>query len=377
MTLEETRREYLGKIASRFRPNTVINSRTALNNFLRYMGQHDPGVSSFSELQREHIQSWLEDLAKRGLKVSTRRNLAIKLRVFLETIGSWGWEEAPAGPLFQKGDLPPEDKALPRPLSEDTDRVLQKELRRRGGMVHLALLFLRSTGLRVQEFLDLQVDSLRRLPGDEWALHVPIGKLHSERVIPVDASTAGLFQEMLRLRGSPPPIPHPQSGRPTHFLFAWSSKRRYGREVLRYHLNKIEREIGLREHPTPHRLRHSFATEMLRSGVHMPVLMRLLGHRTIGMTLRYVKITDEDVRREYTEALAAMRERYQIPIAPPACKSPTKGRSPHELSSQLIATASALESQRRDSQSGQNKTALARIVERIRKLAKDLERYTA
>jgi site-specific recombinase XerD len=376
MRLEDTQRKYLETIAARFRPWTVINSRTALRNFIRYMRANHPRVSSFSRLERDHIEGWLRDLSLRSLKPSTRRNLAIKLRVFLETIHAWGWQDAPANPLFRNGDLPPQDQVLPRPLSEDVDRALQAEFRRRGGPVHQALLFLRATGLRVQEFLDLEVDSLRRLPGDEWALHVPVGKLHSERVMPVDAATALIFQEILRQRGNPKPIPHPETRRPTHFLFVRPTGPRYGRDVFRYHLNKIEKEIRLREHPSPHRLRHSFATGMLRSGLRIPVLMKILGHRTIAMTLRYVKITDEDVRRGYLEALAANEERYQIPIAPAATKSPTQARSPQDLSSQLIATASALESQRRDSTNGQNRSALARIVEKIRKLAKDLGHYT-
>jgi site-specific recombinase XerD len=334
-------------------------------------------VSCFSELQREHVCGWLQDLARRGLKPSTRRNLAIKLRVSLEAMVVWGWKEAPAVPLFRRGDLPPEDQALPRPLSDDVDRALQEELRRRGGLVHQALLLLRATGLRAQEFLDLEVHSLRRLPGDEWALHVPVGKLHNERVMPVDAMTASIFHEILRQRGNPGPIPHPETRRPTQFLFVRPSGQRYTREALRYHLNKIEKDIHLREHPWPHRLRHSFATEMLRSGLNIFVLMKILGHRTIAMTLRYLKITDADVRRGYIQALAATQERYQIPIAPPAGTSLAKGADPHDLSSQLAAAASALESQRRDSTDGLKRKALARIVEKIRGLARQLERYTA
>jgi site-specific recombinase XerD len=375
MTLEETRQKYLETIALFLRPCTVTNARTVLGNFIRYLTAHHPRVSSFSELKREHIEGWLRDLARRPLRRSTRRNMVIKLRVFLESIRVWGWKEAPSGPLFRAGDLPPEDKLLPRPLSTETDRALGEELRRRGGIIHDALLLLRATGLRAQELMDLEVQSLRRLSADDWALHVPLGKLHSERVIPMDTAAAKIFQRMLEHRGDPPPVAHPETRKPTHFLLAHPNGPRYGRDVLRYHLNKIEREIRLSEHPSPHRLRHTFATEMLRAGLRIPILMKLLGHRSIGMTLRYVKITEEDVRRCYLEALAATKRRYDIPLAPAGIRPQAESQSPQATHSRLLATAAALESYRRDATSSADRRTLQRIVERIRKLARDLERF--
>jgi|GEM_PF-3877170 len=41
-------------------------------------------------------------------------------------------------------------------------------------------------------------------------------------------------------------------------------------------------------------MRHTYATTMLRAGVSLPALMKLLGHRTANMTLRYVEITQQD-----------------------------------------------------------------------------------
>jgi len=38
---------------------------------------------------------------------------------------------------------------------------------------------------------------------------------------------------------------------------------------------------------------------MLRLGVSLPALMRLLGHKDIRMTLRYVQVTQQDLQREF------------------------------------------------------------------------------
>jgi site-specific recombinase XerD len=253
--LRKTQRRYLEAIALLRRPNTVTNSRTATNAFIAYLESEHPELSSFSELNRSHIDGWLRHLAGRPLRRSTRRNLIIKVRRFVETLQEWGWEEAPEALLFRRGDLPPEDKCLPKPLSEDVDKALQEELSREDSLISKALLLARLTGVRSQELLDLKVDDLRKLSADEFALHVPVGKLHDDRVIPLSAAAARLFVEIRELRGDPPP--DPETGEPWQFLLVRQDGKRYTREALRKALKRAERRANLREHPTPHRLRHN------------------------------------------------------------------------------------------------------------------------
>ena len=373
--LRDTQRRYLEIVAVSLRPNTVLNSRTAINAIIGYLGLKHPEVSCFSQIERSHIEGWLKHLASRRLRINTRRNFTIKVRVFLETIQAWGWADAPHLCLFRRGDMPPEDRSLPKPLSKETDDALKQELRRRGGLIHKALLFLRATGLRAQELLDLKVHSLRQLPGNDWQLHVPVGKLHSDRVIPVAAATATLFEEIRELRGEILPVRDPETGKPEHFLLA-RRRGRFSRDALRYHLGRIERALGLKEHPTPHRLRHTFATEMLRAGMKLPVLMKLLGHRSIGMTLCYAEVTGVDVQRAYAEALAKIEGRYTIPALPLPAR--TDSQLDEKLSardktiSQLRYLAVTLEAYRRDhATTPKKRKSLQRIVERARRLASD------
>jgi len=63
----------------------------------------------------------------------------------------------------------------------------------------------------------------------------------------------------------------------------------------------------------PHRFRHTFASDMIRAGVSLPALMRLLGHAHIHTTLLYIQLTPQDVFAEYLRAAAKMA----LP-APPA-----------------------------------------------------------
>ena len=69
------------------------------------------------------------------------------------------------------------------------------------------------------------------------------------------------------------------------------------RELFRYHRKRCG--VG---NAHPHRLRHTFAVDMVREGMALPVLMRLMGHANIEMTMRYVNLSAEDVRLEFERA---------------------------------------------------------------------------
>ena len=66
------------------------------------------------------------------------------------------------------------------------------------------------------------------------------------------------------------------------------------REIFRYHRRRSGVASG-----NAHRFRHTFATDMVRAGMPLPTLMRLMGHSQIEMTLRYVHVSADDVREEF------------------------------------------------------------------------------
>ena len=59
----------------------------------------------------------------------------------------------------------------------------------------------------------------------------------------------------------------------------------------------------------PHRFRHTFASDMLRAGVSLPALMKLMGHSNIQTTLVYINVTPLDVYQQYARAVAQLVRR--------------------------------------------------------------------
>jgi integrase/recombinase XerD len=56
-------------------------------------------------------------------------------------------------------------------------------------------------------------------------------------------------------------------------------------------------------HANPHRLRHTCATDMVRAGMSLPALQKLMGHSQIQTTMLYVELVPQDVWREYARAI--------------------------------------------------------------------------
>jgi integrase len=353
----------------------VRTYRYCLARFIRFLEAFQPPVKRFADLHRRHIEAWLRSMLRDKLRASTRRLKAIHVRRFLDDIADWGWEDAPTLPLFYRHDVPPHDQCLPRPLSTDADRALQEQLHHMEGRYPQALLLLRKTGMRVGELQNLEYDALRELPGGQWLLQVPLGKLHTERVIPVDASAAAIVAAIKRIEGEYPPQPHPETGKPTRFLLVGRFGRRAptSHNVIRITLREAARIAGIAERVTPHMLRHTYATEMVRAGMSLPVLKEILGHRTIRMTMRYVQVTQCDLQREYLATLEAIKERYSIPQPLEAQRPEPWAPTRHDIVTLLKTAASLMESLRRDTREGATKRRLQRLVERLKRFSRAFE----
>lgn len=144
---------------------------------------------------------------------------------------------------------------------------------------------------------------------------MPLGKLDSERRVPLDEETVALVDRIAARRSPGRPLPHPRTGRPTEFLLTHHG-RHLSVEALRDTLARAATAAAL-DHVTPHQLRHTYATALVNAGVSLQSLMALLGHVSAEMSLRYERLFDATVRTEYERALTLAKERLG-PLLPEA-----------------------------------------------------------
>ena len=227
---------------------------------------------------------------------------------FLREITEWGWPDAPARQLLFRSDVPRLPRPLPRYLPPDSDRMLARALLESPNRLAAdALLLQRACGLRIGELLDLEMDCVHQLAGNGAWLKVPLGKMKTERMVPLDEDSLAFVDRIIATRSPGQAITHPVTGKPVQFLFT-----RYGKRLqvngLRAELDRAAASAGL-GHVTTHQLRHTYATALINAGVTLQALMSLLGHVSAEMSLRYASLFDSTVRTEYERALDLAKTR--------------------------------------------------------------------
>jgi integrase len=301
---------YLQAKSATCRPKTVSSLATRLAHFGRFLADTDPDLATLADLdRRRHVEPFLTALTqtlnnKRDglLSPADRARRVLAVSGLLADIAEWGWPQAPARRLVFKSDIPRLPQPLPRYVPPDADRRLAEALTTSPNRLAAdALLLQRACGLRIGELLDLELDCVHEIPGQGAWLKVPLGKLDTERMVPLDDQSVAIVDRIVAHRSPGRSLPHPRTGKPADFLFTHHG-RRLTQNPLRRELNRAATEAGL-GHVTPHQLRHTYATALVNAGVSLQALMALLGHVSAEMSLRYGRLFDATVRTEYERAL--------------------------------------------------------------------------
>jgi site-specific recombinase XerD len=321
-TLDQLFEARIQILATTLQPQTVKQYRACARSFLAHLHARFPHRRKLSQLRRDpHLLGWFRFLCQQDPPLCNlvREARLVQLRRMLRDLADQGHPLPPD--LIRRQDFPPRDHYLPRPLPLEEDQWLQQQLRLTDTLESNALRLMRATGIRIGECIALPLDCLQSVNEQQVALHVPLGKLHSERLVPVDEETQRIVAHMVKLRALPRAVgrwgrvPTPVPGSQA-FLLPRYRQPHYWADILRHSLAETARAAGCTGRVNPHRLRHSFATEMVRLGVSLPALMQMLGHKDIRMTMRYVEVVQLDLQREFHRARQNPLALHSIPQLP-------------------------------------------------------------
>jgi integrase/recombinase XerC len=158
------------------------------------------------------------------------------------------------------------------------------------GQRDLALMtLLYGCGLRLGEALAL---TRAQAPTDD-ALRVK-GKGNKERIVPVLPIVREAVGDYLAA------CPHPLDGNGPLFVGARGGALNPG--VVQRQVRRLRVALALPETTTPHALRHSFATHLLRSGGDLRAIQELLGHASLSTTQRYTEVDAARLRAVHQSA---------------------------------------------------------------------------
>jgi len=304
-----TVRRYLQQMSLSLRPESAYQEKTRLFRFFSWLACTNQEVTRIEHIQRCHIEAFKEYIRwaplqhkSNGtgdvLQPATRYHFLAALYYFFIRISEWQWPEAPKRVLVFPGDFPILDRPSPKFLDEiAAAKFLQAARAHPDLFTRLCCITLLLTGMRQGEFLDLTADCVVQI-GENYWLRVPLGKMHNDRYIPLHPEVKNLLDEWVK-QSSPK--------KPYDFLFA-SHGYRLGRGKVALAVERVRKAAGIKEHISPHRLRHTLATLAINRGMPLESIAALLGHRSLSMTMVYARIGNRTVQQEYSQVSEHLEE---------------------------------------------------------------------
>lgn len=255
---------------------TVANYERYLNEFFKLTK-----IQSVKDINDEAVRKFRLLLNRRDLKKNTQNYYLIALRVFLKYL-AWRNIKALSANRIELAKVGARELDLIS--SEELTRLLgapkgnvEKTLRDKA---ILELLF--STGLRVSELCGLDVDSFD-LRQDEFSVR---GKGEKMRLVFLSPAAKDALKSYLDKR---------QNIDEAALFVGEKGTRLTSRSVERM-IKSYAAKAGISKKVTPHVIRHSFATDLLKNGADLRAVQLLLGHANIATTQVYTHFTDKHLK---------------------------------------------------------------------------------
>jgi len=262
--------------------NTIKIYKSILDNFYRFLTDEENSDKNILRSFKRYIR-----YLKRDKRVSQNY-------IYLVTIVVKKFFEFHKMDHLKDVKTPKRAKSLPKSLNEDevkrliravdTDTRQRKFTRTRDKLI-LSLLY--SSGLRVSEVVSLKVNDIDL---KDRTIRIR-GKGNKDRIVLFDQKTKKLLKEYLHERSQE-----------SEYLFL----NRFGNPLtpryIQITIKKYAIKAGIKKKVTPHILRHSFATHLLKNGVDIRAIQQLLGHSNLSTTQIYTSVDMGTLKNLYDRA---------------------------------------------------------------------------
>ena len=275
--------DYL-RFEKKYSENTISSYKRDLNKMNLYLKK------DFIKLTKADIQKYIQNLSKNESSNTISRTIS-SLKSFYKFLEINKYTNTnPLTTIIS----PKTARKLPKVLSEEeVNKLLDINLNNDFDYRNKAMLELMySSGLRVSELINLTVNDVDL----KNSLVRIFGKGSKERIVPLnDYATEALNNYILYHR------PKLFKQKESNYLFLNNHGNQMTRQGFFKTLKKIAKEKGIKSELSPHTLRHSFATHLLKYGADLRSIQELLGHSDISTTQIYTHITNEMLEKNYHE----------------------------------------------------------------------------
>ncbi len=271
------------KLEKGFSSHSVSSYRTDCSQFISFLRQSDSTVLSADKYMAE---AYVKSLNQKKLSAKTiARKISALRQLFLYLQRTQQLSEN----LFDSIVLPKVGRSIPKPMSEKQVELLllQPDVSHHLGLRDRTMLELMyATGMRVSELVGLTINQLNL---NQSVVRVS-GKGGKERMIPLGEVCLEWINRYIRHN-----LQTMQNKHQGH-LFMNQKGTVMTRQAFWYRIKKYASQAQIVPSPSPHVLRHSFATHMLNHSADLRVVQMLLGHSDLSTTQIYTMVAKEKLK---------------------------------------------------------------------------------
>jgi integrase/recombinase XerD len=281
--------EYLVELDIRnYSQNTIKTYRSIINNFYKFLKTEDDLYD-----ERRFLRSF-----KKYIQYLKREKAVSQNYIYLVTVVSKKFLEFNGLYFLDEIKAPKRTKSLPKSLNESEvkklinafdhdfyDKNSAKSKTRLRNKLVLTILY--SSGLRVSELVSLLTKDIDL---EERTMRIR-GKGDKDRVVLFDNDSKSLIEEYLDIREFD-----------SDYLFVNRINNPLTTRYVQLMIKKYAEEAGINKKVTPHILRHSFATHLLKNGVDIRAIQQLLGHSNLSTTQIYTSVDMGTLKNVYDRA---------------------------------------------------------------------------
>lgn len=274
------------KLERNYSPNTLAAYQNDLSWLLSFCEQQEMNPL---DMQLEDLQHFAVQLHEHQIGPTSQARILSGIRSFYKYLLLSGEIEQDPTELLESPHL---GERLPEVLSTDEIDQIQKsiDLSKPEGQRNKTIIeVLFSCGLRVSELVNLKLSNLYL---EEGFVRV-MGKGSKERLVPISSKAIREMKYWFVDRN----LMKIQQGE-EDYVFLNRRGKHLTRTMILIMLKRQAVAAGITKTISPHTLRHSFATELLKGGADLRAIQAMLGHESIGTTELYMHIDTTTLREE-------------------------------------------------------------------------------
>ena len=283
---------YFLKNEKRLSNKTIESYKNDLEQYRKFLEQYRK-IKTFEMIEKQDIEAYLSSLKRRDCAKSTiaRKLTAIKgYHKYLLIEYPKDVEKDVALNVAH----PKKEERLPTVLEED-EMILMLDSSQGNDPITIRnkamMEVLYAGGLRVSELVGLKLENLHI----KMAYITVLGKGRKERVVPIGEEACNALKNYLinaRIK---------LVKFPTDYVFLNYQGGCLSRISVFKYLKKLALDNGISKEISPHTIRHSYATHMLKHGTDIRFIQELLGHESIKTTQIYTHLDTENLKKVYNE----------------------------------------------------------------------------